>query len=580
MSILFFVVDKIDSQAIRKENQERITGIIRHLLPDSFSDYAAQNVSDSDGCLSFQPSGSSYIKLDHDMIFNAFGPVTELPPDRICPPNAAFRFFNDAGETAISTNLVASRSVWYFFDADQLIVSTSQRAIICYLGSFQLNRQAMSWMLSSGNMGPGNSWDTRIKHLKPSETIRLEKASWKLRSYTRNNSAPVSYFKNEDIALTELNNVFSKVFNWSSQVNKIDKTVLTLSGGYDSRTVLYNFLSKGLKVPTVTWGLSTAYTEYGTDASVAAALAAELKVENRFFETDFRERTFEPLLNHFLAYGEGRLDHINSFMDGFRMWDQLYREGIRNVVRADEVFGWLPSNNEQDVRISLDFHHMEDNSNMIPLHYFDLEPQRYPDELLRHPEESLDTWRDRLYREFRLPYVLTGLHDLIQPYMDVVDPLLHDDFIGFVKKLPDHLRTGKTLYIRYARSLMNDNVPLAIKASIPEPSSILRSARIVSLMLDELSSQTSRNVVNSKLIQWIQDHLRVDDSLVNSTNNTLAAWIKLHTPWQIKKVLRRDLIKYKADFNQLAFRLVIISRINKLFADDAGIFNRSRLVRV
>jgi hypothetical protein len=60
---------------------------------------------------------------------------------------------------------------------------------------------------------------------------------------------------------------------------------------------------------------------------------------------------------------------------------------------------------------------------------------------------------------------------------------------------------------------------------------------------------------------------------VNSTNDGFSLWLKSHIPWKLKKLLRRDLIKYQADFNQLAFRAVIISKMYTILEEDANLFS-------
>jgi hypothetical protein len=257
-------------------------------------------------------------------------------------------------------------------------------------------------------------------------------------------------------------------------------------------------------------------------------------------------------------------------MDGFRMWESLFEKGVRNIVRADEAFGWLPSKTEQDVRISLDLHLMEDNANMLQLQHFDLEPQRFPGFCSREDDETLESWRDRLYRQFRIPYVLSSLHDLIHPFVEVYNPLLHEDIVSFGRDLPDSLRTNKKIYAKFVSELIED-IPFAKKASIPEPAAILKSAKIVSLMLDELNSQDARNILNGSFISWVQAHLTVDDHQINSIKNSWTTWFKQQVPWKVKKMIRKDLIKYSADFNQLAFRTIIIVRMHRMLTEDANL---------
>jgi len=483
--------------------------------------------------------------------------------------SASFQVFANEEGCIVSTNSTASRSIWYYFDENLFIVSTSQRAIVAWLSNFVGEPQAISWMLSCGNLGPGYSWDKRIRHVLANEKLIVSRKDWSLKIEKCQGSRHEKSLAKEDTK-DFLNGLLAETFSKISI--PIVSTKLTLSGGYDSRTVLYYLVKNNFRISTFTWGLADALSEASTDASIAKEVANKLNIESTYYETNFREKSFENIFNKFLLSGEGRLDHINSFMDGFAMWEELYKKGLRNVVRADEAFGWLPCQSIQDVRISIDLHLMEDNSNMNPLSEFGFETQLYPPFTWRNENESLETWRDRLYREFRIPFVLTGLHDLINPYVEVFNPLLHDKIVDFCINIPDHLRTNKKLYTEIVPELIPE-VPFAKKASIPEPASILKSARIVSMMLDELSSSNSKKLFSNEFICWIQHYLNVSDKHVNSTNDGFSLWLKSHIPWKLKKFLRRDLIKYQADFNQLAFRAVIISKMYAILEEDANLFS-------
>ncbi len=570
MSSIFLQIGRTIQDGKKNHNSEKIRILSAHLsYPHLIESQKLFHVNDHHV---FYLSSNNPGILVHEMNV-CCGLLPDVTDDwwlRDMPPSASFMMTNDSTQCVLQANQVASRSVWYYFDQEQFIVSTSQRAIVAWLGSFESNPQATSWMLATGNLGPGNSWDLRIKHLGAGQIIMLDKNSWCI-DIKKHATPLINPQRNPLDQKNELADLMEKAFSSVEKSSSLSNSILTLSGGFDSRAVLYYLVKANQFVPTATWGLSSAANEVDTDSHIAGLIASKLKVKHRYFATDFKEPSFEPLLDNFLKLAEGRLDHINSFMDGFQMWQQLYKEGFRNVIRADEVFGWLPSRTEQDVRISLDYHKMDDNSNMRPLMDFDIEPQFYPEEFIKYQNETLESWRDRLYREFRLPYVLTALHDLVQPYMEVINPLLHDDLISFSKQLPDNFRTNKHLYSKHVTSLIPD-IPIARKASIPEASSILKSARIVGLLLDELSSQDCRNLLGSKFINWNQQNLKVNDNLVNVTNKGYGLWLKAYIPWQLKKLLRRDLIKYKADFNQLAFRAVISTRMQRMLKEDASLF--------
>lgn len=574
MSGIFLVISKDSFSKEKGQIKDDLSSICSRMLPPGASvDSATMNIFDKE-CLLVTVADSKFYAHNASLCVGSIGTPEPMWWEReYVTENASFLCSVNDKRCVLSSNSTASRSVWYYFDKEILVVSSSQKAIISWIGSFSSNPQAISWMLATGNLGPGNAWDKRLKHLGAGEVVNLNRGNWSISVSQRisNLSKPLDLTKSQFVE--KLGNTFENVFKETNF--DLQNSILTLSGGYDSRAVLYYLVKAGVKVNTVTWGLSSSLNEDSTDAHIASKIARELNVSNEYFTTDFTDRSFDPLFNRFLQYGEGRLDHINSFMDGFRMWESLYEKGVRNIVRADEAFGWLPSKTEQDVRISLDLHLMEDNANMLPLQNFDLEPQFYPSYCERNSNETLEEWRDRLYRQFRIPYVLSSLHDLVHPFVEVFNPLLHEEIVNYSIGLPDSLRTNKRIYAKFVANLIPD-IPFAKKASIPEPSAILRSAKIVSLMLDEMNSQDSRNLLNGNLLNWIQSHLNVDDHQINSIKNNWSVWFKHQIPWRVKKIIRKEFIKYSADFNQLAFRSVIITRMHRMMNEESQLLIRKK----
>lgn len=471
---------------------------------------------------------------------------------------------SDRQSVKITSNRVGGRSAWYYKDEHCFIFSSSQRAIIRFLGSFELNEQAMAWMLATGNLGPGHSWDRRLMHLGADALLTLKRETWKLEH--RIGITEEQFIPSENPK--DLDKLMESVFAQTSFHKQHD--ILALSGGFDSRVILNKMNKQYRGMDTVTWGLIAAREEKDSDAFIAAQVARSFGVTNRYFATDLNAPDFPFHIEKFLRAGEGRLDHINSFMDGLFMWNKLSSEKYRIMYRADEVFGWLPCSTEKDVRISLDFHFMEDNSNMLPLQKFDLPRQEVPERFARRDMESLASWRDRLYRTFRIPFVLTSLHDVGSSYFEIFNPLLHDTLIRYCISLSDSDRTSKYLYTKYVQHL-EPRMPFARKASIPEPFAILRSARFVASILDEFHQGSCRNLFGRDFLQWIENHLKVDDDIVNRTNDSLILWLKSQVPWQLKKKLRQDLIQYRSDFNQLAFRTYMVSRMIRLLKEDSQV---------
>jgi len=72
---------------------------------------------------------------------------------------------------------------------------------------------------------------------------------------------------------------------------------------------------------------------------IAKKLATKLKVDHKFYYTDLSNEPIELMLQRFLLNGEGRIDHLAGYLDGFRIWQTLYNDGVQGVMRGDEAFG-------------------------------------------------------------------------------------------------------------------------------------------------------------------------------------------------------------------------------------------------
>ncbi len=148
---------------------------------------------------SFQPAPSDHVSDDHHFLY-IFNPhaqaiqrrgfsfcvgsmftldeAWEKPAER--PKNAPLVVYNQEQQVKVLTDSLGSRCLWYYQDDEVFILSTSQRAMAIYLQSFEINPQAISWMLATGCTGPGHAWDVRIKALGPGASLSFDKVTWKI----------------------------------------------------------------------------------------------------------------------------------------------------------------------------------------------------------------------------------------------------------------------------------------------------------------------------------------------------------------------------------------------------------------
>ena len=232
-------------------------------------------------------------------------------------PEGSFALIrSDGATTELCSDFAGSRTLWYVFTEHHLFASTCQRALVCLLQSLSLNRSALAWFISSGTLGPSDSWDKRICRLPPGARVSLDRSRWSIQVHT----SPVVFEArrmNEASAEAELHEVLRKAvqgFNFKS-----DQWILPLSGGYDSRILLGLLHENGLRPRTVTWGLASSRLERGNDAYIALRLAAHYGLSNDYLVTEMSEAPPAEVVDAFLATNGGTTDALFPYLDGLNL---------------------------------------------------------------------------------------------------------------------------------------------------------------------------------------------------------------------------------------------------------------------
>ena len=474
---------------------------------------------------------------------------------------ALFRSNDDYVE--IISDVAASRTIWYFKNKELFIVSTSQRAIINAIKSFKFNASVIPWILCNGNLGPFNSWDSRIECLPGDSSITLNRKSWTLTKKVKSadfSTMPVSDKKHEDLLRQALADTFESIdLDYS-------KWVLALSGGVDSRAILCN-IKKNDKLKTITWGSGSSPSQKNNDAFVAKSLADFFHLQHEYYKIDLSDEPLESIFNRFLICGEGRVDHISAYMDGFKMWKILFENGVHGVIRGDQGFGWYPALSPRDVRRTIAFSLWSDFSNLRSREEFGFAKQELPNTLVQREGESLEAWRDRMQHQIRHPLVLAALNDLKLPYVEIINPLVSRKIIYQVRKLPVHLRTGKSLHRKIVRT-MSPRIDLAKVSATGSSKNILKSKQVIEFLRETLSSNYVYSILPKEFINYIFDNVETVEEKKSKKKKTLKDTIKKKMPKRLKNILINTILGQKIDFNTLAFRVYIISKMNKMLSED------------
>lgn len=480
---------------------------------------------------------------------------------------ALFRENEDAVEIVCDPG--GSRTIWYYWDDDQFVASTSQQAIVMYLGSFVFNPEVIAWMLSTSGLGPNQSWDKRIRRVGPDSSVTLDKRSWSLKQ----RSEPIEFVaqeKSDKAHRREVKDALHRAFE--SVDLDLSQWALPLSGGYDSRSILAFFDEEkrdleGLQA--ITWGTKEALRHPNSDACIARRVAEHYGVDHRYFALDEEEKPAAEVVDRFLHCGEGRVDHIAGYLDGFETWRALFDEGIKGTIRGDEGFGLKVKavSSPLTVRLSVRFGLCSDFSNLKGYEHYGLPRQEIPEALQLRTGESLSTWRDRLFHQYKLPVIVAALTDVKSPYLDQVNPLLSRGILQAMRTLPDHLRDEKILF-REIVDAIGPNLPIATRsASVRTRQAVLRED-LLALIERELRSDHARAVLPAGLVdEALENLLAVQDAATNGGGFVLR--LKQHvrevgsrlTPRPLKNILVGNAVRHHMDVTLLAWRLALISRM-------------------
>lgn len=479
------------------------------------------------------------------------------------PDGAAALFrFDEENNCEILTNKLASRSIWYYKDDEQFIASTSQRMIINIIGDYQHSEIAASWLLSSGNLGPGNSWDTRIKHLNYDCSLLLKSNEWNLELIK---PKELKIENNKKSNRKDLLKTIEKSF--AETYLKDTKNVLTLSGGYDSRLALELLKKNKIDFTAMTWGTKASLDYRDTDTAIANEVAKKKGVEITFQGVDSNLSDFGLFLKKFVEAGEARIDHLSNYLDNFKMWEEFAKNGKEMVIRSDEVFGWLAASSEKNVRQTIEMNHLNDFDNFQRIEYYGMKENIISDEYLKKDDETLYSYRDRLYNIYRIPFVQNALHDLFYSYSEMVNPLLSDKIVESCRNLNDKERTNKSFYLETIKEKI-DYMPTATRPSYPSRENVLKSKVAYQYFNEILSDPKTERYVSRNLLNIIQAGLIQNEDLKVKLNSNWKTIVSQITPVWIKNYIRKRFRKFDLDYNLMAFRVVLIMKWIDLINND------------
>src|SRR5919107_3023354 len=290
--VIYVCLNERRRHCFSKRNLELLSG---RLTPDNITALPPKIVDDEGivYCV-FNPSDSVLARKSSVCLGNVIGREAKGGEPLQGYPDGSYALFRGNSKyVEVVSDVVASRTIWYFKNDEMFISSTSQRAIIFFLRSFVFNEAVIPWVLSSGTLGPAHSWDSRIKSLPADSSIGLDRSSWLLTTKVSGCS-----FSALDRSEEEHSNLLRQTLTETFEPIELDysKWTFTLSGGHDSRGILCMLKETGKdfeELKTVTWGRKSALAEKDNDAYVAKSLANCFNLQHEYYENDVSDEPLE-----------------------------------------------------------------------------------------------------------------------------------------------------------------------------------------------------------------------------------------------------------------------------------------------
>ena len=477
-------------------------------------------------------------------------------------PDGSFALFrNSCDRLEVVSDPAASRTIWYYKDEERFVASTSQRAIVMFLGSFEFDERVIPWMLSTGGIGPYLSWDRRLEMMRADSRVTLDKRDWSLAVRSR----PIEFVP-LDREEREHEGALREALGGAFDAFDVDVSqwALPLSGGYDTRAILCMLRDSGNdigRLRTVTWGLASSQGLKGNDATVAKSLADAVGAPHEYYPTDLTDEPAEKVIDRFVLMGEGRTDHLSAHMDGFAMWKALFEAGVHGEIRGDEGIGWTKPFISTDslVRRSIEFPLCSDYRNLRDYKDYGFVDQVWPQSIgkrVRNEDETNPGWHDRLYHTLKIPTTIAAWSDLKLSYVEVACPLLSRNLLRVVRRLPDVLRTNKKLFKKIVVS-MSPNVEIATGSAIAPSQQILREERIAAVVKEELACERAGAVLPAQFLARVSEGVEA------------GLW-KVSRLGSYSSMVKKVVWGREVDPNILAFRVFLISRMNAVLSEDSA----------
>jgi hypothetical protein len=324
----------------------------------------------------------------------------------------------------------------------------------------------------------------------------------------------------------------------------------------------------------MTWGLAESPSQPGNDAFIAEKLAKCYGLPHDYLLTEVSGDPPEQVVDAFLSASGGTTDQLFPYLDGLRMWSSFPERGIDGVIRGDEGFGWIPVHSEQLARTSVGMMTLSDFMDDATAEQMSDRPQVIPDELKHREDETIATYRDRLYHSFRIPIGLAALNDVKAPFVEIASPFLSRRVLEFIREMPDQLRTDKNLFKDIAKSV-SPPIPYATMGADDDKNDYLGSIVYSRWLQNELKTEIAVRLFPTRFRESLLTGSRRPPSPLEPSRNLRAA-IKRIIPASWVKTVRAQMGPVLPGYRLMSLRSSLICRMVRLLEEDSKLLGSTQ----
>ncbi len=480
------------------------------------------------------------------------------------PPDGTYALCRCSPDVVeIVTDIAASRGVWYYHDDDVFLASSSQRPLIALLGSFDLDPEAVTWMVASRSLGPLPSYDRRLMRAPLDGRVRLDRHSWSVdvsSQWSPYEADDVS----DDVHARRLDDAIAETCSYLAP--EAERWRLLLSGGYDSRSLLVGMRRAGISPRCVTWGFEAALGDESSDACVARRLAETVGAPHEFFALDNERHAAAQALEEFIVRSEGQVTDFTMYVDGFATWRTLVDQDCVGVIRGDNYpWAYLGTfSSERTVRHHCGADLLGDYSPGHPIQRLGLAAQGWPASLEQRPDEGLLRYRDRLQRTLYIPARVAPLNQVKASYTEIVNPLKARRIADVVMRLPERLRLHPGA-LAQALDLHGPAVPFATRPAASLPPILERPEMREAIANGLCTASASRLYDDEAVAEVVTALLRPPEP---TARTTATRKLRAMLPRSVKDRML-PVVGVRLGTSDLALRMLIAARAVRLFESDA-----------